>query len=119
MRAAIARDAPLQHDGEHYQVPYRGDDATGLGKPLKSILHPVRDRIPIYLAAIGPKNVRLTAEIADGWLPIFYSPEREDIFNEHLDAGFAEHGRDLTDLRHRHHRQRRRWATTCRPVATC
>jgi F420-dependent oxidoreductase-like protein len=94
VRKAIAREAPLEHDGEHYQIPYRGDDATGLGKPLKSILHPVRDRIPIYLASIGPKNVRLTAEIADGWLPIFYSPEREDIFLEHLDAGLAAAGRD-------------------------
>ena len=98
VRAAIAREAPLEHDGEHYQIPYRGADATGLGRPLKSILHPVRDRIPIYLAAIGPKNVRLTAEIADGWLPIFYSPEREAVFNEHLDAGFAEHGRDPSDF---------------------
>lgn len=98
VRAAIAREAPLAHDGEHYQIPYRGEDATGLGKPLKSILHPVRDRIPIYLAAIGPRNVRLTAEIADGWLPIFYSPEREDVYNEHLDAGLTEHGRDPSDL---------------------
>ena len=98
VRAAIAREAPLEHDGEHYQIPYRGDDATGLGKPLKSILHPVRNRIPIYLAAIGPKNVELTAEIADGWLPIFYSPEREDIFNENLDRGLEEAGRDASDI---------------------
>jgi F420-dependent oxidoreductase-like protein len=98
VRKAIAREEPLQHDGEHYQIPYRGDDATGLGKPLKSILHPVRPRIPLYLAAIGPKNVALTAEIADGWLPIFYSPEREAIFNEHLDAGLHEAGRDPGEL---------------------
>jgi F420-dependent oxidoreductase-like protein len=98
VRKAIAREEPLQHDGEHYQIPYRGDDATGLGKPLKSILHPVRPRIPLYLAAIGPKNVALTAEIADGWLPIFYSPEREAIFNEHLDAGLDEAGRDPGEL---------------------
>jgi F420-dependent oxidoreductase-like protein len=98
VRAAIAREAPLQHDGEHYRIPYTGSDATGLGKPLKSILHPVRDRIPIYLAAIGPKNVALTAEIADGWLPIFYSPEREDIFNEHLDRGLATAGRDASEV---------------------
>src|ERR671914_2710930 len=75
VRKAIAREAPLEHDGEHYQIPYKGPDATGLGKPLKSILHPVRPRIPISLAAIGPKNVALTGEIADGWLPIMYSPE--------------------------------------------
>ena len=98
VRKAIAREAPLEFEGTHYQIPYRGEDATGLGKPLKSILHPVRDRIPIYLAAIGPRNVELTAQIADGWLPIFYSPEREDLFNEHLDAGLAAAGRDAGDL---------------------
>ena len=98
VRAAIAREEPLSYDGEHYQIPYRGQDATGLGKPLKSILHPVRSSIPIYLAAIGPRNVELTAEIADGWLPIFYSPEREQIFNEHLDAGLAKAGRSADEL---------------------
>ena len=98
VRKAIAREAPLEHDGAHYQIPYQGEDATGLGKPLKSILHPVRNRIPIYLAAIGPKNVALTAEIADGWLPIFYSPEREDMFNEHLDAGLAGAGRSADEF---------------------
>ena len=98
VRKAIARSAPLEFEGDHYQIPYRGEDATGLGKPLKSILHPVRDRIPIFLAAIGPKNVELTAQIADGWLPIFYSPEREGLFNEHLDAGLAAAGRSVDDL---------------------
>jgi F420-dependent oxidoreductase-like protein len=98
VRKAIARDAPLEFEGEHYTIPYTGPDATGLGKPLKSILHPVRNRIPIYLAAIGPRNVALTAEIADGWLPIFYSPEREDIFNEHLDQGLASAGRKAEEL---------------------
>ncbi|MGI9016591.1 MAG: LLM class F420-dependent oxidoreductase [Euzebya sp.] len=98
VRMAIAREQPLAYDGEEYQIPYTGPGATGLGKPLKSILHPVRNAIPIYLAAIGPKNVELTAEIADGWLPIFYSPEREDIFNANLDAGMAQAGRDGTDF---------------------
>ncbi len=98
VRKAIARAAPLEYAGQHYSIPYRGEDATGLGKPLKSILHPVRDRIPIYLAAIGPRNVALTAEIADGWLPIFYSPEREDIYNEHLDKGLADAGRSADEL---------------------
>jgi len=100
VRKAIARREPLTYDGTHYQIPYRGEDATGLGKPLKSILHPVRDRIPVYLAAIGPRNVELAAEIGEGWLPIFYSPEREDIFNEHLDRGLAAHGRhpDALDI---------------------
>ena len=98
VRKAIAREAPLEYAGEHYTIPYAGSDATGLGKPLKSILHPVRNRIPIYLAAIGPRNVALTAEIADGWLPIFYSPEREDIFNAHLDEGLAAAGRKAEEL---------------------
>ena len=94
VRKAIAREAPLEYAGEHYQIPYRGPGATGLGKPLKSILHPLRSSIPIYLAAIGPKNVALAAEIADGWLPIFYSPEREAIAGEHFDAGLEAAGRD-------------------------
>ncbi|MEX0658060.1 MAG: LLM class F420-dependent oxidoreductase [Egibacteraceae bacterium] len=98
VRKAIARTAPLTHDGEHYQIPYTGEDATGLGKPLKAILHPVRDAVPIYLAAIGPRNVALTAEIADGWLPIFYSPEREDVFAQHVDKGLAAAGRDRDSL---------------------
>jgi alkanesulfonate monooxygenase SsuD/methylene tetrahydromethanopterin reductase-like flavin-dependent oxidoreductase (luciferase family) len=62
------RERPVEHKGEYYQIPYAGPDATGLGKPLKSILHGRAD-IPIYLAAIGPKNVALAAEIADGLLP--------------------------------------------------
>lgn len=94
VRAIVARRDRLQYDGREYQIPYQGPDATRLGKPLKTILHPVRDKIPIYLASIGPKNVRLTAEIADGWLPIFYSPEREHIYREQLDAGLRESGRD-------------------------
>lgn len=98
VRTIIAREEPLSFDGEEYQVPYTGEGATGLGKPLKSILHPVRNHIPIYLASIGPKNVQLTAEIGDGWLPIFYSPEREDIYNEQLDIGFDKAGRDGSDF---------------------
>ena len=75
LRAIFAREQQLEFAGEHYTIPYRGDDATGLGKPLKTILHPRAD-IPIYLAAIGPKNVALAAEIADGFLPVFWSPTR-------------------------------------------
>ena len=76
VRSILAREGPLEHHGAHYDIPYSGNDATGLGKPLKLILHPRRADIPIYLAAIGPKNVALSAEIADGWLPIFFAPER-------------------------------------------
>jgi F420-dependent oxidoreductase-like protein len=98
VRKAVARDEPLTYDGEHYRIPYDGPDATGLGKPLRSILHPVRSRIPIYLAAIGPRNVALTAEIADGWLPMFYSPEREHVFTAALEEGFRRAGRDPAGL---------------------
>ncbi len=73
VRQILARESPLVHDGEHYQIPYQAADATGLGIPLKSIIHG-RANMPIYLASIGPRNVALTAEIADGWLPIFFSP---------------------------------------------
>jgi F420-dependent oxidoreductase-like protein len=80
VRAVFAREAPLEHHGQYYDIPYTGPNATGLGKPLKSILHPRKD-IPIYLAAIGPKNVALATEIADGWLPIFFAPSRwRDVF---------------------------------------
>ena len=75
VRRALRREA-LEHKGEHYEIPYAGEDATGLGKPLKLMLRPERAEIPIYLAALGPKNVELAFEIADGWLPIFFSPER-------------------------------------------
>jgi F420-dependent oxidoreductase-like protein len=92
VREIFKREKPLVHDGEYYQIPYQGADATGLGKPLKSIIHGRAD-IPIYLAAIGPKNVQLAAEIADGWLPIFFSPRHYDaVFKESVEAGFAAAG---------------------------
>lgn len=75
VRAALRRQT-VEHHGPHYDIPYSGPDATGLGKPLKLILKPLRREVPIYLAALGPKNVALAAEIADGWLPIFFSPSR-------------------------------------------
>jgi F420-dependent oxidoreductase-like protein len=77
VRAALRREVVV-HEGEHYRIPYDGPGATGLGKPLKLMLRPLRAEIPIFLAAIGPKNVALAAEIADGWLPIFVAPERFD-----------------------------------------
>ena len=82
IRQALERDAPLTHDGETYQIPYPG--GTGLGKPLKMMMAPARADLPIYLAAIGPKNVALTAEIADGWLPIFYAPRHRALFQDAL-----------------------------------
>jgi F420-dependent oxidoreductase-like protein len=74
VRRALRRET-LEHDGSEYAIPYRGSGATGLGKPLRLMLHPLRAEIPIYLAAISPKAVELAFEIADGWIPIFFSPE--------------------------------------------
>jgi F420-dependent oxidoreductase-like protein len=86
VRAALRRDT-VEHHGEHYRVPYDGPDATGLGKPLKLMARPLRLDLPIWLAAIGPKNVELAAEIADGWLPIFFDPDRfKEVFAPHLGA---------------------------------
>jgi F420-dependent oxidoreductase-like protein len=93
VRAVLRREAPLEHHGEHYDIPYSGPDATGLGKPLRIIVHPPRADVPIYLAAIGPKNVALAAEIGDGWLPIFFSPERfAETHRPMLEEGFARRG---------------------------
>jgi F420-dependent oxidoreductase-like protein len=93
VREILRREKPLEHHGDHYDIPYQGPGATGLGKPLKIIVHPRRADIPIYLAAIGPKNVELAAEIADGWLPIFFSPYRfNDVFGPAVAAGFAKAG---------------------------
>jgi F420-dependent oxidoreductase-like protein len=80
----LAREAPLDFPGEHYQHPYHGPGSVGLGKPLKSITHPLRADVPIYLGAEGPKNVAMTAEIADGWLPLYYSPFRPEVYAESL-----------------------------------
>lgn len=94
VRKILARDAPVEFSGEYYQLPYTGPDATGLGKPLKIMNRPRNRDLPIYLAAIGPKNVTLTAEIADGWLPIFFSPERATgEYGPMLAAGFDRAGR--------------------------
>jgi F420-dependent oxidoreductase-like protein len=93
VREILRRERPLEHHGEHYDIPFSGPGATGLGKPLKIILHPPRADVPIYLAAIGPKNVALAAEIADGWLPIFFSPERfAETHRPRLEEGFARRG---------------------------
>jgi F420-dependent oxidoreductase-like protein len=87
VRMILKRDLPLEHRGEYYNIPVEG--GTGLGKPLKLIVHPLRADIPIYLAAIGPRNVALAAEVADGWLPVFFSPHRMNVFRPSLDEGFA------------------------------
>ena len=88
VRAALRRET-VEFHGDQYEIPYAGADATGLGKPLKLMLRPLRDSIPIYLAALSPKNVRLAFEIADGWMPIFFSPERaRDAFGYEPREGF-------------------------------
>jgi F420-dependent oxidoreductase-like protein len=90
LRLVIARGEPVTYDGKQYQLPLPG--GTGLGKPLRSILHPYRTSIPVYLGAEGPKNVALAAEIADGWLPMFFSPAMNDFYAAALADGFGRPG---------------------------
>jgi F420-dependent oxidoreductase-like protein len=92
VRQVWARQAPVVSTGPHYPLPLSGEGTTGLGKALKPITHPLRADIPIMLGAEGPRNVALAAEVADGWLPIFYSPRLADMYNEWLDEGFARPG---------------------------
>ncbi len=98
VRTILRREQPLEHHGQYYDIPVQG--GTGLGKPLKLIVHPLRPNIPIYVAAIGPKNVALAAEIADGWLPVFFSPHRVSVFRASLEKGFARRsdGKTLADF---------------------
>ena len=88
----------MEFHGKHYDIPYTGAGNTGFGKPLKSIVHPLRSEIPIYLGAEGPKNVAMAAEIADGWMPIFFSPKSDAFYREGAGrrlraAGRAAHAR--------------------------
>ncbi|BBZ24634.1 LLM class F420-dependent oxidoreductase [Mycolicibacter hiberniae] len=92
LRQVWAREAPVTSAGPHYPLPISGEGTTGLGKALKPITHPLRADIPVMLGAEGPKNIALAAEIADGWLPIFYAPRLADMYNEWLDEGFARPG---------------------------
>jgi F420-dependent oxidoreductase-like protein len=92
IRKVLAREAPVTNDGPHYPLPFSGENAVGLGKPLKSIVHPLRSDVPIWLGAEGPKNVAQTAEIADGWIPIFYTPSSAAMYRPWLDEGFARPG---------------------------
>ena len=90
LRKIWAREEPVEFHGKEYNMPYTGPGATGLGKPLKSILH--SRNMPVYLATLGPNNIRLTAEIADGWLPAFFSPYRMDTFRPDIEEGFRRAG---------------------------
>lgn len=89
VRKVLAREGPVTNEGPHFPLPYTGDNALGLGKSLKPITHPLRADLPIWLGAEGPKNVALAAEIADGWLPIYYSPKVAATYNAWLDEGFS------------------------------
>ena len=102
MRKILAREEPLEFKGEHYQIPYTGPGATGLGKPLKSILHGRKD-LPIYTASIGPAGIERSAEVADGVIPVWMNPERFDLLEPHLEEGFAKAGggKRLDGLRRR------------------
>jgi len=92
VRQVLAREEPVTSDGPHYPIPYHGVGATGFGKPLRSIVHPLRADLPVYLGAEGPKNVALSAEIADGWLPMYFSPRVAGMYRSWLAEGFARPG---------------------------
>ncbi|MBH0118535.1 LLM class F420-dependent oxidoreductase [Rhodococcus sp. HM1] len=95
----VWRREKVQHQGRYYQIPLPADRGTGLGKPLKIINQPVRERIPIVIASLGPKNVAMTAEIAEGWEPIFYYPEKAaDVWGDALAKGKAKRDPSLGDL---------------------
>jgi F420-dependent oxidoreductase-like protein len=93
------REAPLVHQGKNFTLPLPPEQGTGLGKPLKIIAHPLRSEIPIWIASLGEKNVALTAEIANGWLPILFIPERAgDVWGKALETGRAKREGDLGEL---------------------
>lgn len=95
----VWRRERLEYQGRHYQIPLPADRGSGLGKPLKLINHPVRERIPIIIAAIGPKNVAMAAEVAEGWQPFFYLPERAaEVWGDSLSAGRAKRDPSLGEL---------------------
>ncbi len=109
VRQVLRRDAPVANAGPHYPLPYHGDGAWGLGKPLKSIVHPLRADLPIFMGAEGPKNVALAAEIADGWLPLYYSPFRTGRV-QRIVVERQTRLRDIARRRRQHHRRHREGA---------
>ncbi|MFI1936512.1 LLM class F420-dependent oxidoreductase [Streptomyces purpureus] len=90
IRQTLRREGPVSLEGRFHSHPYRGEDGTGLGKPLKSITHPLRAELPVLLGAEGPRNIAQTLEIADGWLPLYWSPTRPDVYAlpDRLPPGF-------------------------------
>ncbi len=89
VRQIIAREEPLQHEGHHYQIPFKGEGSSGLGKPLKSILHSTAD-LKIYTASITPAGLRCAGEVSDGVFPIWMNPQKFDLVGEHVEEGFAQ-----------------------------
>jgi F420-dependent oxidoreductase-like protein len=99
VKQVVARDGRLEYEGKHFTLPLKeGEGVTGQGKALKLNIHPIRNEIPIYLGAIGRKSVELAAEVADGWIPIFFSVDKwEEARGEHIEAGLAKTGRSRED----------------------
>ena len=98
-RTVWKREAPLTHEGKNYTLPLPADQGTGLGKALKIIAHPVRSEIPIWVAALGEKNVAMTVELANGWIPIMYIPERaKEVWGDPIDAGTAKRDPSLGSM---------------------
>jgi F420-dependent oxidoreductase-like protein len=100
VKEIVAREGRLEHSGEHYTLPLtEGEGVTGQGKALKLNVHPIRSEIPVYLGAIGRKSVEIAAEIADGWIPIFFSVDKwQDAWGEHIEAGLEKGGRSREDF---------------------
>jgi F420-dependent oxidoreductase-like protein len=100
VKQIVAREGRLEYEGKHFVLPLKeGEGVTGQGKALKLNIHPIRNAIPVYLGAIGRKSVELAAEIADGWIPIFFSVDKwQDAWGEHIEAGLAKGGRSREDF---------------------
>jgi F420-dependent oxidoreductase-like protein len=100
VKRIVAREGRLEYEGKHFTLPLKdGEGVTGQGKALKLNTHPLRNEIPIYLGAIGRKSVELAAEVADGWIPIFFSVDKwQEAWGEHIEAGLAKSGRSRDDL---------------------
>jgi F420-dependent oxidoreductase-like protein len=100
VKQVVAREGRLEYQGKHFALPLmEGEGVTGQGKALKLNVHPIRNEIPIYLGAIGRKSVELAAELADGWIPIFFSVDKwQDAWGEHIEAGLAKGGRSRDDF---------------------
>src|SRR5688572_4360112 len=98
VRSIVRRDGPVDAHGAFYDMPYTGADGAGLGKPLRSTIHPRRTEIPIYLGAEGPKNIALAGEIADGWVAMLYSPKDDAWYRERLAEGFAKRSSERSSV---------------------